>query len=458
VTRLDGEGSVFPIRTGRQAGKWRCELVVGWHPDGRKITQSRVRATERDAQRALRELANQRDEIGVTNRGPARDQWRLGDWCDHWLEEHARERKIEPSTRDVYATQIRVSIRPIAGTVRLDRVTAGTIRKILSGMTAGASSQKQTYVVLNAALGRAARDRLIPRNPADDVPRPTVKHTKMDPPLGQDIEAIYAAVQGAPDEARWSIALALGLRRGEALGLEWADLDFDAMTLRVHQQLVREYGAHGCGDPTPRGRNKAGRWLGNDWPCGWTHTAKCPQGRASRLILKEVKTDQGNRVLPILSGMVPMLERIQRQQQKDLMIHGRRYRVLEVDARRGKTRPADLVFRTPLGRAVDPRADDKAWHGVLAAAGLQPTRLHNARHSAAVSLIDSGVPMSYVSDLLGHTDFAFTKRVYGHRSPAAANASRAALEDLHARLQAGAQAVAGVVVPLAGEQEQVNRS
>ncbi len=429
MSRLEGEGSVFQIKTGRQAGQWRAELVVGYRTNGRKVTKTRTCRTKADAKAALRDLANVRDQAGIVNHGPAGDQWRFGPWLQHWLTAHAPT--VEPATADVYGIQIRISISPALGTKRIDRVTAGDIRKVLAGMADRPSSARQAYIVMNAALELAVREKVLPRNPAADITPPTVKRKQIVPPSNDDVEAIYQKVKGAPDEARWLIALALGLRRGEALGLEWRDIDFEHQTLTVRQQLVRERGKHGCGTPKPIGPH-----AGYAWPCGHQWASKCPQGTAGGLKLKpKLKTGRGYRTIPLLPMMIPMLERIQRQQQRHAMM-STRYKLHRVkDGRR--ERDADLVFRTPLGGAREPRSDDRAWHEVLKQAGVGATRLHNARHFAAVSIIDSGVPLTYVADLLGHSDMAFTRNVYGHFSKDAAAASRNALQAHHAKLRSG---------------------
>ena len=74
-----------------------------------------------------------------------------------------------------------------------------------------------------------------------------------------EAQAVLAAAEGRRNGVRWAIALALGLRQGEALGLPWADIDFDAGTLQVRRALGQGRWRHGPGrgDPGPgpsRGR------------------------------------------------------------------------------------------------------------------------------------------------------------------------------------------------------------
>jgi integrase len=363
MTRATGEGTVYQIKTGRQAGMWRAELVVGW-AGARKVTKTRTVRTEAEARRKLRELANERDESVPTNR-TGREQIRFGAWCDRWLAAHTKRKGVEPSTRQGYETVIRSWIKPRIGQQRLDRLSPGHIRAVLADMSHLTSSPRQAWIVMHAACDYAVRERQIARNPCDQVDPPVQARPVIEAPTGEDVEAIYAAIIDSPHEARWIIALTLGLRQGEALGLEWASVDLAGLTVTIRQQLVRVRGRHGCGDPTPLGGHK-----GNAWPCGHKWASKCPTGQAGGLALKPVKTRSGNRTVPIAPFLVPMLERIAEQQRRDAMTErGYRLSRMRIGSRE---RAADLVFRTRLGAPIDPRADSAAWHAVLVSAGLAP--------------------------------------------------------------------------------------
>ncbi len=426
---LRSEGSVVALKN----GKYRADLVVGWDTQGRKIVRSRKCRTRAQARAALRELANERDAGGTRNQGKARAEALLGDYCQAWLTKHIKEKGIEPSTAAGYESVLRVWIRPHAGGKRLSQVTATTVKQVMTAMAGTKSSKRQAWIVLNAALRQAAHEGLIARNPCDGLTPPVVKTPRIEPPMDDDIEAIYEAILGDPDEARWLIALTLGLRQGEALGLEWRDIDLDAMTITIRQQLVRQRGVHGCGTPKPRGVHR-----GNDWPCGHTWASKCPQGTAGGLVLKQVKTERGNRVIPLLPTLVPILKGLQERQAKARMRPGTRWQPPSTGTGRS-ARVCDFVFRHPTGRPLDPKRDWDNWQAVLKSSGLEPTRLHNARHSAAIGMLDSGMPIERLADLLGHSSSAFSHRTYGHFSRQAADAARDALEAHHSARRASAR-------------------
>jgi integrase len=87
---------------------------------------------------------------------------------------------------------------------------------------------------------------------------------------------------------------------------------------------------------------------------------------------------------------------------------------------------ADLVFRTPVGTAVDPDNFRNLTYRVTEAAGLGRWSPHELRHSAASLLLAQGVPLKIVSETLGHASIRITADVYGHLlEPAKAEAADA---------------------------------
>jgi integrase len=80
----------------------------------------------------------------------------------------------------------------------------------------------------------------------------------------------------------------------------------------------------------------------------------------------------------------------------------------------------DLVFTQPNGRPLDRKADWRAWHALLKAAGVRSVGLHDARHTAATILLVLGVDIRVVAELLGHADTRTTREIYQHVLPALA--------------------------------------
>jgi integrase len=196
------------------------------------------------------------------------------------------------------------------------------------------------------------------------------------------------AVKGNRLEAAYVVALALGLRRGELLGLSWADLELDGPMplMRVRRQLLRH------------------------------------QGKG--VLLSELKTAGSRRTLHLSEPVVEAL-RAHRSRQEEERMTARVWR-----------NQADLVFTSTIGTPLDPEVFGKSVPRLCKAAGLGHWSIHELRHSCASLLLAMGVPLEVVSDTLGHASIRVTMDVYGHLlAPAkmqAAEAMRRALwlEDL----------------------------
>jgi site-specific recombinase XerD len=80
-------------------------------------------------------------------------------------------------------------------------------------------------------------------------------------------------------------------------------------------------------------------------------------------------------------------------------------------------REHDLVFATPRGAPIDRTEDWREWHAVLREAGVRPARLHDARHTAGTLLVEQGVHIRVVQEILGHTRVTTTERYTHVASP-----------------------------------------
>jgi integrase len=88
------------------------------------------------------------------------------------------------------------------------------------------------------AIGEAHRRGYVSRNVLRWKP-PRVEVEEVEPYTVEEVRAILAAAELVPNRARWVIALALGLRQGEVLGLRWSDVDLDRGLLWVRKSRVR---------------------------------------------------------------------------------------------------------------------------------------------------------------------------------------------------------------------------
>jgi len=186
-------------------------------------------------------------------------------------------------------------------------------------------------------------------------------------PLTPDEARVFlAAIRGDRLRALYAVALTMGLRQGEALGLQWQDIDLSMGYLRVAKQLQRVNGAFQLVEPkTPRSRR----------------TLALPPSIAAAL-----------------------------RQHKELQISERR-------SAGEHWEESGLVFTTDRGRPLDGTVVSHHFHRVLDRAGLPQRRFHDLRHSCATLLLVQGVSARVVMDLLGHSQIALTMNTYTHVLP-----------------------------------------
>jgi integrase len=199
----------------------------------------------------------------------------------------------------------------------------------------------------------------------------------------------------------WSVALALGLRQGEALGLRWQHVDLEAGTLAVRWQLQRFAWQHGCADPDICAKRRHR----DDCPPGCTrHARSCPQRTGGGLHLTEVKSDKSRRTIALPSPLVTALKAHRATQLHERMTAGPAWR------------EGDFVWCQPNGRPIGNHADWDEWNALLKTAGIRRVRVHDARHTAATLLLAQGVDQRVVMEILGHSQISMTSR-YAHMLP-----------------------------------------
>jgi integrase len=141
---------------------------------------------------------------------------------------------------------VRRHIIPAIGKVPIAKLTPLQVQKVLNDLEAsGLSPRTAQYVhaTLRVALKQALKWGLVARNVATLVDGPQVPRKEIQPLTQENAQQLLRAVRGHRLEALYSVAMALGLRRGEALGLRWCDIDLDRRQLQVRVQLQRVKGA-----------------------------------------------------------------------------------------------------------------------------------------------------------------------------------------------------------------------
>lgn len=148
---------------------------------------------------------------------------------------------------------VRVHISPRLGAIPLVLLSAAEVQAFLNErLAAGKSPRTVQYLhaILRSALGQAWRWGMVPRNVGALVDPPRVQRREIQPLTSAEARLLLAHVRDDRLEALYTVALAVGLRQGEALGLRWDDVDLDGRTLSA--AAVSNVSTGHCNRSSPR--------------------------------------------------------------------------------------------------------------------------------------------------------------------------------------------------------------
>ena len=393
--RASGESSIYRDEDGR----WHGFVSMG-KENGRRDRRHVSGAKRVDVVSKMRALESKRD-VGIVLEAGA-GSLTVGGWLDHWLSTIA-VRRIRPTTLEGYESKVRIHIKPALGHHQLERLQPEHLERFYAAKLAAGLAPATVLVchrILSRALKVAEQRGRIARNVALLVDPPAVQFQEVQPLTADEARRVLQVARAQRNSARWSVALALGLRQGEALGAKWAHVDLDAGVWRVRTQIRRLTYRHGCGDT-----------------CGQPQPRRCP-AKVGGITEMEPKTERGKRGI----GLPPQLL-------ADLRAH-RQAQLAERLAAGSQWQDNDLVFCQSNGRPIDARKDWLRWRDLLREAGVRHARLHDARHTAATMLLAQRVPARVVMEILGHSTIAVTQNIYGHVMPEAVSAATAAIADV----------------------------
>ncbi|WUC46680.1 site-specific integrase [Streptomyces cellulosae] len=339
-------------------------------------------------------LAKLTEKIAASNRGvPVPSAaGSVAAYLTYWLENVALHH-LRETTHTRYTTCVSRYLIPGLGKKKLAKLTAKDVRTWLNQLrttcqscTRGIDARRDqprccaigrccskllspltlTYIhsVLKSALEHAVREEEIPRNVARNVRTGTPRPRRFEPLTADEARQFLAAAQDHRLHALFELALHTGLRKGELLGLRWEDLDLDAGTAAIRRTLQR------------------------------TSTGG--------LTTLPTKTRASERRIALPTRCVQSLKHHHEQQ---------RHERATADT---SWQHSGHVFTTAQGRPIDPTNLTRTFIALLRKAGLRRIRFHDLRHSTATLLLEQGVELVVVKELLGHAHIGVTATVYAH--------------------------------------------
>ena len=300
-----------------------------------------------------------------------------GEWLEQWLS----QARLREGTRRSYRGHVRNHLRPRLSGMLLAEVDVAVLQGLFTGMLNDGVSEATTrraYCTIRSALNAAVRERLIPDNPTRYVQVPagrrphavvwTARRVKQWRRTGKrpavavwtppQTRRFLESIAGHPLYTTFLVMALCGLRRGEACGLRWSDLDLDARLAYVSQQVQRMKGVLTvCPLKTPTSR---------------------------RAVSVSPNRDGASRSSPGSIGVRP-----------------------------GERHPSSrYVFPGPGGGPLSTDYLTRTFGRLVTAAGLPPVRLHDLRHGAATLMMLDGAELKVIADQLGHSSVVLTADTY----------------------------------------------
>jgi len=326
--------------------------------------------TKKLAETALRKELHEREQGDYVK--PS--ELTVGEYLsDRWLPSLDAE-ELAPSTVLAYGLDVK-RIVPYLGHIPLQKlnrndvaVMASKLTKVVSrrtGRPLSAETRRGVLVTLHRAMGDAVTAELLRSNPVAGVKRPKVRRPELKTWTGPELATFLAATRDDRLGPLWHLLAMSGLRRGEALGLQWGDVDLEAGRLSIQRQRVQ------AGYAVEERQTKTGR----------------------------------GRPVSIDAGTVAIL-----RQQSD--------RQLEDAARWGETWTATgHVFTREDGRPWHPDRVRVLFGEALEGVDVPRIRMHDLRHTWATLALRAGVHPKVVQERLGHANISITMDIYSHVLP-----------------------------------------
>lgn len=371
--RANGEGTIWRKPDGRWCGATYAPINTG----GRKrvYVYGRTRAEAREKLTALQRGIDR----GLT---VPSQSWTVDEYLRHWLATVVKPNRM-PKTHQGYELAVRKHIVPALGRKRLTKLSVADVRNLVQSLIdKGLRTRMVQYVhaVLRNALENALRDELVPRNVAKLV---KVKTPTYDVGRGLSVDQARTLLRAAESDrlyALYVLAVYLGLRRAEVLGLRWADINLDEGTLQVVRTLQRVDG---------------------------------------ELRFLPPKTRSSKRTVPLPTPCVDALRSHRVGQDRERLKLGPRWD------------DHGMVFSTTVGTPIEPDNLSRSWYKLRGAVGEPPPRFHDLRHTCVSLLLADGAPPHVVQQIVGHSAIDVTMTIYAHAS---LDEKRKALHSLGQRL------------------------
>ena len=367
-------GNIVKKAKTRKGQSWQLTVEMPRDPitGERKRKYKTVTGTKKEADQALRRFITEleRGEYIEDN------NITVSDWLQKWLEVYIVP-TVSPTTLVGYKGMIRRYIDPLIGHLQVQEMNALAVQiwvnklKVSpsSGEPLTAGTIKHTYHVLRGAMDKAVQAGLIHRSPCAGIQLP--KGEKKKPVIYDEtqIQQLLDFARGTEMELIIDLELCMGMRRGELLGLQWQDVNWEKNQIHIIRSRVAVDG---------------------------------------KSVVKQPKTESGTRTVDVPEILMKKLKahKIKCMEQKIRV--GRR--LLE----------EDFIIVHPDGKPIYPEYVSQLFMKLQKRANLPKCRFHDLRHLCASIMVKQGVEVKVAQERLGHKDITTTMNIYAHVLPGSA--------------------------------------
>lgn len=317
------------------------------------------------------------------------DEYTLVAFLNDWLDK-VKIRTVQKSTFHGYKSLVNGKIARFFG----DKFTLGDLN--IRAVTAfyetfreknrSESTVLRYHNLLHEACKYAVRQEILDSNPMDKVDRPKQKKYRGNYYSPEKVQTLLSMIKEDVIYIPVLLAAYYGLRRSEAVGLSWSNIDFENGVIHVAQKVIE----------------------------------LTENGKTELIISKDMKNESSRRSLPLITDVKKiLLEQKEKQETYHKMFRGdynRKY--------------LDMVCVDPMGNLIHPDRITERFPVLLERFGMEKIRFHDLRHSCASMLIANHASLKEVQMWLGHSTITTTADVYGHLDESAKNRIGDAMQKL----------------------------
>ena len=345
-------------------GTWQFVIDAPTNGKRRQIKR-RGFSTKREATTALNELRKREHTLALTDRVITTEHFLLNIWLPQ------RAPSLRQTTYAGYEKTIRNAINPELGHLPIHDINRRTLEHLYTKLMTtggrhhtGLSSKTISNIhgIISKALNDAVRWDYLHANPASGAQLPKTPRPEMAAWTAQQASSFLNHLRNQPRHTIWQLVLTTGIRRGELCGLRWKHLDTSNHTININETRVV----------------------------------------ANHVITSSPKTQSGHRTIHISPELTAALVELRKGNDERHLAMGR------------QPSSQDYIVEDGLGEPPHPETVTRWWNADVASTDNPKIRLHDARHTAATLLFQSGTPHKVIAQRLGHSDIATTMRLYQH--------------------------------------------